>query len=222
MLYKLCIKYFLLVEIGIICAVIPVQAKSMYVTDIVKVTLRTGPSIQNKIIRMVESGQKVEVLESGQEWNLVRLDDGKEGWILKRYLIANETNKLKLERLDSEHLDVKAKFKILIQENAKLKSDNTKLGSALATTEKALEEVRNDYESLKSSSTEFLTLKSNFEKTSTQLSEQTKRADDLEEKVNKLAFSNYIRWFLAGSGVLFVGFILGFITKRPRRQSSLL
>ena len=39
---------------------------------------------------MIESGQKVEVVESGQEWSIVRLLDGKEGWILNRYLISNE------------------------------------------------------------------------------------------------------------------------------------
>ena len=222
MLYKLFIKYSLLVNICIIYAAIPVQAKSMYVTDVLKVTLRTGPNIENKIIEMVESGQRVEVVEPGQEWSLIKLFDGKEGWILNRYLIPKKTNKLKLEGLESEHSGLKTKFKKIYEENSKLKTDNKKLSSALAVTEKALTQVRNDYESLKASSTEFLTLKSNFKKTSTKLSEQTKRADGLEEKVEKLTFSNYIKWFLAGSGVLFVGFILGFSTKRQRRQSSLL
>ena len=222
MLYKLCIRYFFLVKICIIYAAIPVQAKIMYVTDVLKVTLRTGPSIENKIIRIVESGQKVEVVELGQEWSLVRLVDGKEGWTLNRYLIPNETNKLKLERLDSEHSNLKAKFKTIFEENSKLKTDNKKLDSAIANTEKALNQVRKDYESLKAESAEFLTLKSNFKKTSTQLSEQTKRADELENKVKKLTLYNYIKWFLAGSGVLFAGFIIGFSTKRPRRQSSLL
>ncbi len=222
MLYKLFIKYSLLVNICIIYAAIPVQAKSMYVTDVLKVTLRTGPSIDNKIIKMVESGQRVEVVEPGQEWSLIRLFDGKEGWILNRYLIPNETNKLNLERLDAEHSNLKTKFKTIYEENSKLKTDNKKLSSALAATEKDLTQVRKDYESLKASSTEFLTLKANFTKASTELSEQTKRADELEEKVEKLISSNYIKWFLAGSGVLFVGFILGFSTKRQRRQSSLL
>jgi uncharacterized membrane-anchored protein YhcB (DUF1043 family) len=34
---------------------------------------------------------------------------------------------------------------------------------------------------------------------------------------------NYtIKWFLAGSGVLVLGIIIGFISRRPRRRSSLL
>jgi SH3 domain protein len=219
---KSLIKCVFLIQIWIIFPALSVQAGSMYVTDILKVTLRTGPSIDNKIIKLIESGQKVEVVEPGQEWSLVRIFDGQEGWILNRYLIPNETNKLNLERLDAEHSNLKTKFKTIYEENSKLKTENKKLSSAFAATEKALTQVRNDYESLKASSAEFLTLKSNFKKTSTKLSEQTKRADELEETVEKLTFSNYISWFLAGSGVLFVGFILGFSTKRQRRQSSFL
>ena len=110
MLIKSFIKCFLLVQICIIFATLPVEAKTMYVTDVLKVTLRTGPSIENKIIEIIESGQRVEVLNPGQEWSLVRLFDGKEGWILNRYLISSETSNIRLERLESEHSDLKTKF----------------------------------------------------------------------------------------------------------------
>ena len=194
----------------------------MYVTDVLKVTLRTGPSIENKIIKIIESGQRVEVLNPAQEWSQVRLFDGKEGWILNRYLISSETNKIRLDRLESEHSELKTKFKTILEENSKLKTENETLSSALSESEKALKKVRSDYKSLKTSSAEFLTLKSNYEKASRQLSEQSEKADKLEKQVAKLEFSSYIKWFLAGSGVLIVGFIIGFSTKRQRRQSSLL
>ena len=141
---------------------------------------------------------------------------------MNRYLISNKTNQLKLEELESEHSNLKTKFKTIFEEHSKLKTDNKQLSLDLAVTEKALTQVRNDYESLKDNSTEFLTLKSRFEKASALLTQQTKRATELEKKVNELIFSNYIKWFLAGSGVLIVGFFIGFSTKRPRRQSSLL
>ena len=96
------------------------------------------------------------------------------------------------------------------------------MGSELSDAKKKLEKIRNDYESLKAESAEFLALKSNFEKVSKQLTEQTQKATELEEQVSNLEVSYYIKWFLAGSGVLFVGFILGFSTKRKRRQPSLL
>ena len=141
---------------------------------------------------------------------------------MNRYLISSETNKIRLDRLESEHSELKTKFETILEENSKLKTDNKTLSSALSDSEKALQKVRSDYESLKASSAEFLTLKSNYEKASRQLTEQSKKADQLEKQVAKLEFSSYIKWFLAGSGVLIVGFIIGFSTKRQRRQSSLL
>jgi len=216
------IRYALYIQIWIIFPALSVQAASMYVTDVLQVTLRTGPSIDNKIIKMIESGQKVEVVEPGQEWSLVRLLDGKEGWVLNRYLISTETNKITLERLKSEHSDLNIRYSTILEENSKFKAENQKLGSELSDTKKTLQRIRNDYESLESSSAEFLTLKSNFEKVSRQLSEQTQKANEFEEQVANLEVSYYVKWFLAGSGVLFIGFVLGFSIKRQRRQSLLL
>lgn len=219
---KSIVGYALFILFIIIICTPSAQAESMYVTDILKVTLRTGPSLNNKIIKMVESGQKIEVMEPGQEWSLVRLDDGMEGWILNRYMISDQTNKIKLVKLESKYSRLKAKSSSIIKENAELKTENQKLGSDLSDTKKELEKIRNNYESLKADSAEFLALQSNFEKASNQLTEQTQKATELEEQVSDLEVAYYIKWFLAGSGVLFVGFILGFSTKRKRRQPSLL
>ena len=214
--------YTLFIQFMILISSLSAQAESMYVTDVFKVDLRTGPSTEYKIIKMVESGQKIELIEPGQDWSLVRLNDGKEGWILNRYMISDETSKIKLVKLELEHSTLKAKFNSIFEENSELKTDNQKLGSELSDTKKELERFRNDYESLKADSAEFLTLKSNFEKASMELSEQTQKSNELEKQVSNLEVSYYIKWFLAGSGVLIAGFVLGFNTKRQRRQSSLL
>ena len=219
---KSIVGYALFILIIILISSLSAQAESMYVTDVLKVTLRTGPSLNNKIIKMVESGQKIEVIEPGQEWSLVRLDDGMEGWILNRYMISDQTNKIKLVKLESKYSRLEAKSSSIFEENAELKTENQKLGSDLSDTKKELEKIRNNYESLKADSAEFIKLQSNFEKVSKQLTEQTQKATELAEQVSDLEVSYYIKWFLAGSGVLFVGFILGFSTKRKRRQSSLL
>ena len=219
---KSIVGYALFVQLIIIISTPSAQAESMYVTDILKVTLRTGPSLNNKIIKMVESGQKIEVIEPGQEWSLVRLDDGMEGWILNRYMISDQTNKIKLVKLESKYSRLEAKSSSTFKENAELKTQNQKLGSDLSDTKKELEKIRNNYEALKADSAEFLTLQSNFKKASKQLTEQTQKATELEEQVSDLEVAYYIKWFLAGSGVLFIGFILGFSTRRKRRQPSLL
>ena len=65
-------------------------------------------------------------------------------------------------------------------------------------------------------------LKEKYKTASGQLSEQTKRAEALDEELRSIEINQYIKWFLAGSGVLVVGFIVGFSARRQRRRPSLL
>jgi len=196
--------------------------KTMYVSDMLKLTLRTGPSMENKILAVIDSGQMMDVLEFGDEWSRVQLPNGKEGWVLSRYLTSDETNNIKLERLETKHKNLMAQAAELLEENNKLKAENKKLGDEFESNQKELEETRSNYETLKAESAGFLTLKADYEHVAQQLTEQTAKAQQLEERVAKMEMSTYIKWFLAGSGVLFVGFLIGFSTKRQHRRPGLL
>jgi SH3 domain protein len=198
-----------------------VYGETMYVSDILKLTLRTGPSIENKIIAVIESGQMMEVIQYGDEWSKVRLPSGKEGWVLSRYLTTDETNNIKLERLEAMHNNLTIQAAELLEENNRLKTENTRLSAEFEAGQKELVKTKSDYEALKAESAEFLTLKANYNRAASQLAEQTARAKQLEEQLSSLEMNTYIKWFLAGSGVLIIGFLIGFSTKRQRRRPSL-
>ena len=194
----------------------------MYVSDILKLTLRTGPSIENKIIAVIESGQVMEVIKSGDEWSQVQLPNGKEGWVLSRYLTTNETNNIKLQRLEAKHKNLMIQAAELLEENNRLKAENKKFSTEFKTNQKQLAKTQSDYEALKAEAAEFLTLKTNYERAASELTEQTAKAKQLEEELSSLEMNTYIKWFLAGSGVLIVGFLIGFSTKRQRRRPALM
>ena len=193
----------------------------MYVSDILKLTLRTGPSIENKILAVIDSGQMMEIVEFGDEWSQVQLPNGKEGWVLSRYLTPNETNNIKLQRLETKHKNLMIQAAELLEENNRLKAENKKLSTEFEADQKQLVKVRTDYETLKTEAAEFLTLKTSYKRAASQLAEQTAKAQKLEEQLSKLGMNTYIKWFLAGSGVLIVGFIIGFSSKRQRRRPAL-
>ena len=199
-----------------------VYGETMYVSDILKLTLRTGPSIENKIIAVIDSGQMMEVVEFGDEWSQVQLPNGKEGWVLSRYLTTNETNNIKLQRLEAKHKNLMVQAAELLEENNRLKEENKRFSTESKTNQKQLAKTQSDYETLKAEAAEFLTLKTNYERAASQLAEQTAKAKQLEEQLSSLEMNAYIKWFLAGSGVLIVGFIIGFSTKRQRRRPALL
>ena len=202
-----------------------VQVEAMYVDDIIKITVRTGPGIDHKIVAMIKSGERVEVLkpeEPEKNWSLVRIANGKDGWVLSRFLTSKEPNGLVLGRLKKKHNVLKNQAVSLIEENKIYKKENKKLNSELKTNKEMSDKINSSYETLKKESAEFLELKSNYGKTSSKLIEQTKKAEKLEEELTNLLLHQNIKWFLSGAGVLLLGFVIGFSTKRQRRQSFLL
>jgi SH3 domain protein len=198
-----------------------VYGETMYVSDILKLTLRTGPSIENKIIAVIESGQMMEVIKFGDEWSQVQLPNGKEGWVLSRYLTTSETHNIKLERLEAKHKNLMIQAAELLEENNRLEAENKRVSTEFNANQKQLVKMKADYEALKTEAAEFLTLKTNYKRAASQLAEQTAKAKQLEEELSSLEMNTYIKWFLAGSGVLIVGFLIGFSTKRQRRRPAL-
>ena len=197
-------------------------AETLYVTDVLKLTLRSGPSTGHKILSVVESGQLVEMIEPGDDWSLVRIANGKEGYVLTRYLMPGPTHNVRLEQLQTKHKALMQQAATLLEENTRFKNEGKQLKSALDKNEKELKKLRTDYDKLKAGSADYIELREKHTVVSGQLAQQTKRADTLDEELRAIEMNQYIKWFLAGSGVLLVGFIVGFSARRQRRRSSLL
>jgi SH3 domain protein len=198
-----------------------VNAESMYVTDKMKITFRTGPGNDRKIISLLDSGQEVEVVEPQGDWARVMLPDGKEGWVLARYLSDKTPCRIEIESLRRDFQELKMQTAKLDNENSRLKIDREQLTTALKKTELDLKNTKKNYAKLIKESAHFLELKATHEKTVASLSRQTKRVAELDETLSKYLKNQTIKWFLAGGGVLILGFIIGFISKRQKRQSLL-
>ncbi len=200
----------------------PVLAENKYVNDTMKITVRTGPANDKKIITLLGIGQKVEVLKPGDGWTLVRLTNGKEGWVISRFLTNKIPSDIELKVLKSKHKALMVEALKMQEENSSLKAENKELSKGLASGIKKLQKTSNDYEALKRESKEFLELQSKFKASASNLAKQTIKADKLEDELTKVLWNQNIKWFLSGAGVLIFGFIIGFSTRRQRRRSSLL
>ena len=200
----------------------PVLAATLYVSDVMEITLRTGPGTDRKIIAMLRSDQAVELLEEGPDWTRVRTQNGKEGWVVSRFLTPQPPNRILLPRLQKEYAAVKEKVEALTEENTQLTAENSRLSSALNDNQTAIEKLNTSYDALKKDSADFINLKARFEKTSAELAKQTSLAEQFESELSKLRFNERVQWFLSGAGVLLLGMIIGAVLKRQRRRSSLL
>ena len=215
-------KRIVYVGIVLMCFSANGLAESMYVTDLLKLTLRSGPSTEHKILSVVESGYQVEMLEPGEDWSLVRIADGKEGYVLTRYLVPEPTHNVRLEKLQTKHKAIVQQAATLLEENTRFRNESKKLKATSDRNEKALKKLHTDYDKLKAGSADYIELKEKYKTVNGQLAEQTKRAAALDEDLRAIEINQYIKWFLAGSGVLLVGFIVGYSARRQRRRPSLL
>jgi len=199
-----------------------VFAETMYVGEIVNITLRTGQGTDHKIIEMIRSGQSVEVLEAGADWSKIRLAGGKEGWVLTRLLTDELPNGILLEDLREKHRLLLEKVKEPLAEIKMLERENARLKSQLEETETRLNELSRSYGDLKKRSTAFSKLREDYQRTTALMDEMKKKTKVLDIEVARLQRQQLIRWFLAGAGVLFLGIIIGLSSKSKRRRSSLL
>ncbi len=213
-------KYCIFIPITLILMLlaVPVYAETMYVSNTVKITLRTGPGTDHKIIRMVSADQEVNVLEAQEEWSRVTLPDGLEGWLLTRFLSPEKPSGLVLSELEGKHQKLLTNVTGLKEENGRLTEENKQLSASLSAVRKELETVSKGYTSLKKESTEFLSLKSKYEQAMSELSDETRKAQILNDQL----LQKNIKLFLFGAGILLLGFMIGLVSRKQKRRSSLL
>jgi len=195
----------------------PASAQTVrYVTDSLKLEARTGPSTSNRIVRMLESGTPVTVLESKDGYSRIQLGGGSDGWILSRYLMnepsarnALAAAQTSLEKVSTENEQLKAQLTEALSTGQSTEQARDQLEQRSSSLAEELEEIRRTAAatlSINQQNQELQERVVNLER-DLQLAQQENQAmSDSEER----------DWFVTGAGVLFGGMILGLIIPRLR------
>lgn len=194
-----------------------VYAETRYVTDYLRINLRTGKGNNYRIIRMVPSGQRVEVLEEEDKWARIELPDGAEGWVQAQYLQEQPAARQTVETLQDRLEPLETEYESLKEENQRLLKMNQEMAEQIEEMEKELEDARNAYETLREDSAEFLKIKEEHEQLTAAIEEKNARIEELEGRITEEFLSTAIKWFLAGAGVLLLGMILGHRARKKKR-----
>lgn len=196
-------------------------AGTQYVTDSFQVTLRSGPSIQNKIVIMIRSGQAVEVLGTRDDWSHVRLlnrEKGLEGWVLRRYLLTRQPWELQTRSLSSENEQLKAKLS-QIEEQLRETSGRVKETSGdLNEKSKTLGELQRKYEALKKGAVNYLKLKKEHDEAKKLLTTSQQSVETLTREKEILESSQRNWWFGLGAVVLLCGLLIGLAMGRHQKK----
>lgn len=195
-----------------------------YITDEFEVTMRSGTSVSNSIVRMLKSGQAVTILEAdlASQYSLVEIEGGKKGYVLSRYLVDTASSKDRLEILQKSADDQKTLTASLQADIESLESDlkfeqsdNEALKNTVLASESELSRVRD----AASNTLDIVAKNETLESVLTQL-----RADNtaLNNENASLKDTTKLDWFVRGAGVSLVAFIIGILVTRIRwrRQDS--
>jgi SH3 domain protein len=199
---------------------ITAEATTLYVSEVREISLRSGPASDYKIALFVSTGQPLTVLETSGDWTKVQTAQGKDGWILTRFLKKEAPSQMAAYELERKNQQVSLEKTNLASENEQLKARTKAIESELSAAKEAVSRLEANYEKLKKDSTEVLTLQTQAKESVEALSKEKERADKFENDFALLNYEQRIKWFLSGAGVLFLGFILGVSLKSSRRRSS--
>jgi SH3 domain protein len=197
------------------------QAQTRYVTDRTIVELRRGPSTEYLILRNLEAGERVEVLEVNEEQGYSRVrvaDQGTEGWILTRFLMAEPIARERLAAAERNLAAARERVGTLEAENRELARDRN-----AARTE--LEEARANYGTASRELAEIRTAAANvvdIRDQNTRLQQRLTQRDQEVEQLTadntNLAGRNSQNWFIVGAGVLLAGIVVGLVAPTLRRK----
>ena len=208
-------KTIIMVVLMVMCSV-PALAETLYVTDNFEINIRSGPGSEYRILRMIRSGQTLELIETGDTWSHVRLPDGLEGWAFNRYLQTSPPAARTLQALTARLRPLEIEHTRLQEEKDRLLEENRALAGQLEEAEAQLRETASSYEQLRKDASEFLQIKEEHDSLTARLEEKNARIEALEGRLTDQFLSSAVKWFLAGGGVLLLGFLLGNRSKKKR------
>jgi SH3 domain protein len=212
-------------------------AETAYVSDQLVITLRRGRSTEHKILKTLKTGAKVEVLERDEDdqYVLIRAQSGEEGYVLSQYLTTETPKPIIISRLEKEIGKLKAELAQAkanqtettkeiktVQEEQALKESELKdkiedLNRALEKTREELQMATLNYDTLVANSGKVVEITDERDRLLNQNKELIEKAQYLAAENTELKRNGVVRWFLAGAGVLFIGWLIGKASRKKQR-----
>ncbi len=197
-------------------------AETRYVTDEFKVTLRTGTSTSNSILTMLNSGEAVKFIEndSATKYSLVETENGKRGYVLTRFLDTQPSGRelfLQLQRKSKKQKDtfntLKADFKDLKLQKAEADKQINDLSSQL-------NEITTTLVTLKDSTKDTIAILETNKNQHAQIIALADEIKFLSAENNAYKDSTAMDWFIRGSGVSLLAFLIGIIVTKIKWKKS--
>ncbi|MBW2163828.1 MAG: TIGR04211 family SH3 domain-containing protein [Deltaproteobacteria bacterium] len=198
-------------------------AKYLYVVPTAEIALRSGKGNEYRIVAVIINGSRVQMLKEDGDWTKIRTSDNKKGWMPKRYLSASPPLKDVVASLQTQRDQLKKQITEVNKQLKEVSEARNQYKQDLKACILDRDQFRKSYESLKEDAADVLNFKKALSETAEELQEMKHKYNIAEQENEHFRDNSRIKWFLAGGGILIIGWIIGLITTRGRkRRPSLL
>jgi SH3 domain protein len=185
---------------------------SHYVTDELRVNLRTGAGNDYRIRERIRSGTGLTILAERGGWTRVRTEGGLTGWMPSQYVTADAPAVTRLPTMETELTDARERILALESRLQRVRNERDSAHERLEQLENERDKLAAQIEQA-SRGLELAEENQRLKKTNVDLK---RRIQELNNRVEGLAGQNRQQWFLVGAGVLGAGLIVGLLLGRVR------
>lgn len=191
-------------------------ASDRYISDILRVDLRTGASTQHRIIAILKSGTKLSVLEepADSDWVRVVTEKGTEGWLRKQYLVSAPIARDQLAEARAQREQLATDKKQQDSTIQQLNSELSKYKTLYKKAETAKDKISSDHSNLQKISSNAVKLD---QQNRLLIEEKEARKIEIEQlKQENLLLKNdqYIEGLVHGIIAVVLGAILAMVAPR--------
>ncbi|WP_369983518.1 TIGR04211 family SH3 domain-containing protein [Thalassolituus sp.] len=216
-------KYVISLMIGLTFTSLAAHAvEKRYVTDKLYIQLRSGPSNEYRILKVVQSGEHLIYIGEEGDFTQVKTSKGIEGFVRTQYLVNEPVAKEKLILANRELDNIKAELTTARQQVKELSQELETTKSERADASRSSNELERELERIRNISENAVALDEKARNL-------TRAKQDLELQVSTLSAENQelrsdqsLSYLIYGGGLVIIGILGGLILPglRGRRSNS--
>ena len=209
---------FLFLALGIAALA---EAETRYVTDRTQVELRRGPSTEYRILRYLEAGDRVEVLEQNEQQGFSRVkvgDQDTEGWVPTASLVAEPIARERLAIAERNLASARERVTTLESQNQSLTRDLTTARSELEQARTNHGTVSRELADLRTAAANVVEIRDDNTSLHERLGQRDREVAQLTADNARLSARNNQNWFVVGAAVLLAGIVIGLVAPMLRRK----
>lgn len=194
-------------------------AETAYITEKLEIPVRSGESREYRIIRYLQAGAQVEMLQTYESgYTKIRDERGREGFVLGRYLVDRAPSFVIAGRLEAEVAKQRETIKRLEQDIEALTAQNKSSNESVKMAKDQLAEKEVELKEFLAAAGDSITLRNRLVALETE--RQVLLADNETLRAEKLAArdDSFKSWFALGAITLAVGWFVGLLMPRVRRS----